>query len=87
MAFDDRAGIVTEVKSIPKNNRGDYIRISKVEDKDTSEFKGIDIRQYYTGDDDELYPTKKGIRINAKFLKEVMEILNNIASEVNIDEE
>lgn len=77
MAFENERSIT--LRSIQKNNRGDHIIVTKIDDVSTEEFKGVDIRQYYTGDDDELHPTKKGIRIPADKLDDVLKALNPIS--------
>lgn len=65
------------IKIIDKNQRGDKILIDKITNKDSGEFIGVDIRQYYTVND-ELHPTKKGLRIPAELFNEVLEGITSI---------
>lgn len=41
----------------------------------------IDIREYYTNDDGELAPTKKGIRFNAENLPDVIRALASVVED------
>lgn len=68
------------LSEIEKNNRGDYIVISRVTKKNGS---GIDIRNFYTSEDGELLPTKKGVLIDSELIAEV---LKDIIENLNEDE-
>lgn len=68
------------LSKIEKNNRGDYIVISRVTKKNGS---GIDIRNFYTSEDGELLPTKKGVLIDSELMAEV---LKDIIDNFNEDE-
>lgn len=51
-----------------------------------SEFKGrelINIRVYYTDDDGELKPTKKGISFSTELFEEFLEGIDKLKKEVN----
>lgn len=74
--FDNE--IQTPVLTINKNNRGDKIIIKSIKDKDTDNIKAVDIRQYFTNDNDELCFTKKGLRIPIDNLREVTEALASL---------
>jgi len=74
-----------ELCAIKKNNRGDYVVASEIKNKNTGSVS-IDIRQYYTNDDDQLMPTSKGIRLNSENLKELMMGLADALDVVEIDE-
>lgn len=80
MSFDDEKQEV--IASIKKNNRGDYINVSKITNG-SNEVIGVDIRQFFTNDDDELCPTKKGLRIKIDNLNEVLDALAKIVEGVN----
>jgi len=60
-----------ELCAIKKNNRGDFVVASEIKSK-TSGSVSIDIRQYYTNDDDQIMPTKQGVRFNSENLLELM---------------
>ena len=62
----------TELAMLDKNNRGDKIVIKKIENNGNT---SIDIRQYYTNDNDEIKPTTKGVRFNAEMLADVVKAL------------
>lgn len=62
-----------EVGSVNKNNRGDIIRVSKAAEK--SGGNSIDVRMYYTDDEDNVLPTKKGVRINSELAPEVLALM------------
>lgn len=67
-----------------KNDRGDYIQISKVSKGDNDY---VDIRQLFTPDGTlKPIPTKKGIVIHMEMLPEVVEYLNAIVEEDGGDE-
>lgn len=72
MAYSNEQSV--ELTKIPKNNRGDHIVVSKITNS-TSGNVSVDIRQYYTDDNDDLLPTKKGVRFNTENLLEVMKAL------------
>jgi hypothetical protein len=60
------------VGSIKKNERGDYINVSRSSYKGA---EGIDIRNFYTNGEGELAPTQKGVNINSELLGEVMALV------------
>ena len=74
----------TEIASIPRNLRGDAIKVSKIEDA-----KGniaVDIRNYYTAEDGELRPTQKGVRFNDELGAEViLAMIQAVSLETAID--
>lgn len=72
MAYENNK---TEVLStIEKNSRGDKIVVSKITGE-TSGKVSIDIRLYYTDDNDELQPTKKGVRFSEESTVDVIKAL------------
>lgn len=71
MAYDSSKETQVDVILIKKNNRGDYIRVSRIEPEDKKKLPSIDIRNMYTTDDDEVRPTQKGVRINSEIVPEV----------------
>ena len=71
MAYDNSNEIRTDLGKIRKNARGEFIAVTKIEytDKDAVQF---DIRNMYTGDDDELKFTAKGVRMNDEIAFDVV---------------
>ena len=69
MAFDK----AVEVGSVKKNTRGEFFKVLKNEEK--SGGNSIDIRVYYTKEDGELAPTKKGVYLNSEVAPEVMYLM------------
>lgn len=65
------------VGSIKKNERGDYINVSRSSYKGK---EGIDIRNFYTNANGELAPTQKGVNINSELLGEVMALVLKVMS-------
>lgn len=74
-----------ELCAIKKNNRGDFIVISEIKNK-TNGNVSIDIRQYYTNDDEQVMPTSKGIRFNSENLTDVMVALAGALDVVELDD-
>ena len=69
MAFDK----AVEVGSVEKNARGEYFKVLKNEEK--SGGNSIDVRVYYTKDDGELAPTKKGVYLSSEVAPDVMYLM------------
>lgn len=61
----------TVVAEIQKNNRGDFIVVKSILDESRGTLS-IDVRQSFTNDDDQVIPTKKGIRYNSELAAEVI---------------
>lgn len=59
---------------IKKNNRGDYVVVAKITNKNSGNVS-LDIRQFYTDDSDHVIPTKKGIRLNTELAMEVIKAM------------
>lgn len=72
MAYNADNEVKEELAVVRKNNRGDHIVVQKVTSK-TSGSVSVDVRNYYTNDDEQLLPTSKGIRINSEVLPEVLQ--------------
>lgn len=72
MAFENE--INEQVAQIDKNNRGDYMVVSKITNKNTGSVSA-DIRQFYTDDNGSVAPTRKGTRVNSEILPEVIKAL------------
>lgn len=72
MAYNADNEVKEELAVVRKNSRGDHIVVQKVTSK-TSGSVSVDVRNYYTNDDDQLLPTSKGIRINSEVLPEVLQ--------------
>ena len=76
MAYNNQNETTTVLLDIKKNDRGDYLRVSKIEKGDIVSF---DIRNMYTNDDGELAFTQKGVRIKDEDMIDVaVAILTNI---------
>lgn len=56
------------------NNRGDFLCVDL---NDTGGRQVIDIRRWYTNDDDELMPTSKGVSIPVDHVAEVQKAIQN----------
>lgn len=72
MAFENE--INEQVAQIDKNNRGDYMVVSKITNKNTGTVSA-DIRQFYTDDNGKVAPTRKGTRVNTEILPDVIKAL------------
>ena len=73
MAYNNNQSEV--IAKIKKNDRGEFIVVSKVvSDKGNT---SVDVRQYYTNDDDEQLPTKKGIRVAYDLIEDVVRAMLN----------
>lgn len=59
---------------IKKNNRGDYVVVAKITNKNSGNVS-LDIRQFYTDDSDQVIPTKKGIRLNTELTMDVIKAM------------
>ena len=66
-----------ELLEIKKNNRGDYIRVAQIKNT-SSGVESLDVRNFYTNDEDEICPTSKGIRISSDYAFDVIKAMVNI---------
>lgn len=82
MAYNASNEVKEELVKIQKNNRGDYVIASKITNKNSGTVS-IDIRQFYTNDNDEVMPTSKGVRLNAESL---LELLSGLARALEANE-
>lgn len=64
-----------EIGLVKKNNRGEYIRVTRIIPKDKNKLESLDIRLMYTADDDTVRPTVRGVRINSEILPEVIALI------------
>lgn len=62
MAYNTNEKRVT-VGEIKKNNMGEYIKVDSIEGKNGN---SVDIRTYFTSEDGQILPTKKGVRVNSE---------------------
>lgn len=62
MAYNTNEKRVT-VGEIKKNNMGEYIKVDSIEGKNGN---SIDVRTYFTSEDGQILPTKKGVRVNSE---------------------
>lgn len=72
MAFENE--INEQLAQIDKNNRGDYMVVSKITNKNTGTVSA-DIRQFYTDANGDVAPTRKGTRVNTEILPDVIKAL------------
>lgn len=70
MAYNSDNEVREELASIQKNNRGEFIKVSKVTNKNSGN-TNIDIRLWYTDDNDELKPTSKGVRFSTEVAQDI----------------
>lgn len=59
-----------EIGRIEKNGRGEYVIVSRV-----GEDEGIDARIFYTADNGEVLPTKKGLQLKSETAAEVVALM------------
>ncbi len=57
--------------TVSKNSRGEYIQVARIVTEGNKK-DSIDIRLYYTNDDNEIKPTQRGVRINSDILTDVV---------------
>lgn len=74
----------TEIAEIKKNERGEYIKVKKIEGSNKS--VSIDARIYYTSDSDEILPTKKGIRISSELAVEVLTAMAQVLEDSDLQD-
>lgn len=68
------------VGSIPKNDRGDFIVVTRCVNERTKEVS-VDIRTFYTPKDtEEIAPTQRGIRLSDEHMAELIEYIYNATS-------
>ena len=53
----------------------DTIVVTRITPDDKTKLESIDIRTFYTNDDDELAPTQKGVRFNSEIIPQVVKAL------------
>lgn len=76
MAYNNTDEKVNVLIDIPKNSRGDTIRVSRIEKNDEVSY---DIRNMYLTSDGTLGFTSKGIRVSAEIMRT---ILNTIQADI-----
>ena len=75
----------TELLKIKKGNSGNYQVITKVENTKTKDVS-VDLRNLFTSDDNQILPTKKGIRISGEDLLDVMKAMINCLDVTELDD-
>lgn len=73
MAYKNSNEVQTVIKDIPKNDRGDLVRITKIESQGKDTY--YDIRNMYTDDSGEVRYTQKGVRLKTEMLCEIIPAL------------
>lgn len=82
MAYNAANEERTELLNIQKNGRGEYIKGSKIVNKNSGN-ESIDIRLFYTDDSDNVQPTKQGVRFNSEHL---LDFCKGIVTALEINE-
>ena len=75
--YDASKEIREDLLDIKKNNRGDYLRVTKITQK-ASGSESLDVRNYFTNDADEVCPTSKGVRVSAELAYDLISAMLNI---------
>lgn len=57
---------------ISKNDRGDFIRVSRIKPENGRGMEAVDVRLFFTDSYGAQRPTQKGVRIHEEVLKEVV---------------
>jgi len=61
---------------IEKDDRGDFIKVTRITPNDKNKLESIDIRQWYTDKETgELKPTAKGVRFNSETVVPVVKAI------------
>lgn len=71
----------TDIALIKKNDKGDFIKVTKVESGGNDY---LDIRTMYTNDAGEVMPTKKGVRFNMEMTTEILDAIFKAASDSDL---
>ena len=82
MAYNAANEERTEIVSIKKGSRGDYIKVNKILKKNTNN-ESIDIRMFYTNDEDLVLPTGKGVRFSTEML---LDFIKGLTTALEYDE-
>ena len=85
MAYNAANEVQEELVRLQKNQRGDYLVVKKVTNKNSGNVS-VDVRNYYTNDEGEVMPTSKGIRINTEMLLETMMAMAKCLESVEIED-
>lgn len=82
MAYNAANEERTEIVSIKKGSRGDYVKVNKILKKNTNN-ESIDIRMFYTNDEDLVLPTGKGVRFSTEML---LDFIKGLTTALEYDE-
>ena len=82
MAYNAANEERTEIISIKKGSRGDYVKVNKILKKNTNN-ESIDIRMFYTNDEDLVLPTGKGVRFSTEML---LDFIKGLTTALEYDE-
>jgi calsequestrin, skeletal muscle isoform, putative len=82
MAYNATNEERTEIVSIKKGSRGDYVKVNKILKKNTNN-ESIDIRMFYTNDEDLVLPTGKGVRFSTEML---LDFIKGLTTALEYDE-
>ena len=67
---------------VEKNSRGEYVIASLITNKNTGN-QSLDIRQYYTNDEDQVCPTSKGVRLSSEL---ALDLIRGLIDALEADE-
>ena len=73
------------LKELWTNTRGDSVRVKSVTNTVSGDVS-VDIRRYYTDDNDEVKPTSKGIRLNTELIPDLIEVLASLLEYNEVEE-
>lgn len=82
MAYNSNNEERVELADIKKNDRGEFVKVAKITNKNTGN-SSVDIRNYYTTKEGEIAPTYKGVRFNTEMTPD---IIRGIADSLEYDE-
>lgn len=71
MSYNARDEVQTVITTVDRNNRGEKIRVTKIE-KERNNTTFLDIRTMYTTEDGEIRPTTRGVRMNMEIAHEIV---------------
>ena len=71
MSYNARDEVQTVITTVDRNNRGEKIRVTKIE-KESNNTTFLDIRTMYTTEDGEIRPTTRGVRMNMEIAHEIV---------------
>ena len=71
---------------VPKNDRGEYVKVTRIIPKSSSRLESIDIRLMWTNEAGSILPSQKGVRIHSEMLVDVVKSVVMAMSQEERDE-